>query len=118
MVYYDSLTAAITRYYVFNGVFREGEESITFVDVDSELHDVARNLEQEFAGSARTFTVELDYFDEETHLVEIILGYTFWPYEDDDSETELILKSVREEFEKIGFIEDDAYYLGDGPDIR
>lgn len=118
MVYYDSLTAAITRYYVFNGVFREGEDSITYVDVDTELNEVAHNLEQEFAGTARTFTVELDDFDEETHSTEIIVGYTFWPYEDDDSETELILKSVRVEFEKIGFIEDDAYYLGDGPDIR
>ena len=71
MVYYDSLTAAITRYYVFNGVFREGEDSITYVDVDTELNEVAHNLEQEFAGTARTFTVELDDFDEYDDVEEM-----------------------------------------------
>ncbi|MHA1215477.1 MAG: hypothetical protein ACTSR2_09225 [Candidatus Hodarchaeales archaeon] len=118
MGYYDSISSAITRYYVFNGIFREGEEGLGFFDVDSELYQVARNLETEFAGTARSFRLELDSFDEETHNVEIIVGFTLWPYEDDQSEVELILQSVREELEKIGFIEDDYYYLGDGPDIR
>ncbi len=28
------------------------------------------------------------------------------------------LSGVREQLENVGFVEDDVYYLGDGPDIR
>ncbi len=118
MVYRESLTAAITRYYVFNGLFREGEEQMTFESADANLIEVSQTLEKEFAGTARGFYVELDSFDDETHQCEIIVGFTIWPYEDDENEEQLILGSIRDELEKIGFVEDDAYYLGDGPDIR
>ncbi|MFX0049767.1 MAG: hypothetical protein ACFE8U_00615 [Candidatus Hermodarchaeota archaeon] len=118
MVYRESITAAITRYYVFNGLFREGEDDMTFEAADASLIEVGQVIEKEFAGTARAFTVELESFDEENHYVEIIVGFTIWPYEDDESEEKLILDTVREELEKVGFIEDDAYYLGDGPDIR
>ncbi|MHA1974695.1 MAG: hypothetical protein ACTSW1_16990 [Candidatus Hodarchaeales archaeon] len=118
MGYFNAISSAITRYYVFNGIFREGEEGLSFFEVDAELFQVARDLETEFAGTARSFRLELDSLDEDTHNVEIIVGFTLWPYEDDQSEIELILKSVRDELENIGFVEDDYYYLGDGPDIR
>ncbi len=118
MSYRESLTAAITRYYVFNGLFREGEDQMTFEAADANLIEVGQTLEREFVGSARGFTVELDSFDDETHQCEVIVGFTIWPYEDDDSEIELILESTREELEKVGFVKDDEYYLGDGPDIR
>ncbi len=117
MVTPESLTAAITRYYVFNGIFREGDE-LTFEEVDANLIEVAKSLDQEYVGTARQFRIELDSYDEETHNCEIIVGFTLWPYEDDESEEQLILQSVHDELEKIGFIQDDAYYLGDGPDIR
>ncbi|MFW9777271.1 MAG: hypothetical protein ACFFE8_00375 [Candidatus Heimdallarchaeota archaeon] len=118
MVYRPSVTAAVTRYYVFSGLFREGDEDLTFEEVDANLIEVAQNSTQEFAGTARAFVVELEQFDEESHFAEIIIGFTIWPFKDDDSEIVLILGTVREELEKVGFIEDDAYYIGDGPDIR
>ncbi len=118
MSYHESLTAAITRYYVFNGLFREGDEQITFEAADASLVEVGQTLEKEFAGTARGFLIELDSFDNETFQSEIIVGFTIWPYEDDENEVELILGGIREELEKIGFVEDDAYYLGDGPDMR
>ena len=116
--YPESLTAAITRYYVFSGLFREGDEQMTFEVTDANLIEVAQTVEKEFAGSARAFFIELDSFDNETYQCEIIVGFTIWPYEDDDNEEKLILDTVREELEKVGFVEDDAYYLGDGPDRR
>ena len=103
---------------MFNGIFREGDDYLSFEEVDANLIEVSQSLERDFAGTARTFAVELESFDEENHYSEIIVGFTIWPYEDDDSEINLILGAVREELEKIGFLEDDAYYLGDGPDIR
>ncbi len=118
MSYRESLTAAITRYYVFNGLFREGDEQMTFEAVDASLIEVGQTLEKEFAGTARGFFVELDSYDNETYQSEVIVGFTIWPYQDDENEEQLILGSIREELEKIGFVEDDAYYLGDGPDIR
>ena len=118
MSYHESLTAAITRYYVFNGLFREGDEQITFEAADASLVEVGQTLEKEFAGTARGFLIELDSFDNETFQSEVIVGFTIWPYEDDENEVELILGGIREELEKIGFVEDDAYYLGDGPDMR
>ncbi|NHJ01917.1 MAG: hypothetical protein EAX86_07210 [Candidatus Heimdallarchaeota archaeon] len=113
----ESLTSAITRYYDFNGIFREGDE-LSFEEVDANLIEVAKALDQEYVGTARVFKIELDSYDEETYSCEIIVGFTLWPYEDDESEEELILKSVSDELEKAGFIQDDTYYLGDGPDIR
>ncbi|MFX0014178.1 MAG: hypothetical protein ACFFB2_06785 [Promethearchaeota archaeon] len=118
MSYHESLTAAITRYYVFNGLFREGDEQMSFEIADANMIEVSETLEKDFAGTARAFSIELDSFDDETYNCEIIVGFTIWPYEDDENEELLILKSIREELERIGFVEDDAYYLGDGPDIR
>ncbi|MFX0123670.1 MAG: hypothetical protein ACFFAE_08515 [Candidatus Hodarchaeota archaeon] len=118
MSYHESLTAAITRYYVFNGLFREGDEQMTFEAADANLIEVGQTVEKEFAGTARAFFIELDSFDDETYQSEIIVGFTIWPYEDDENEEKLILDAVREELEKVGFVEDDAYYLGDGPDRR
>ena len=118
MSYHESLTAAITRYYVFNGLFREGDEQMTFEAADASLVEVGQTLEKEFVGTARGFLVELDNFDNETYQCEVIVGFTIWPYEDDENEEQLILGGIREELEKIGFVEDDAYYLGDGPDMR
>lgn len=118
MSYHESLTAAITRYYVFNGLFREGDDQMTFEIVDANLIEVSQTLVKEFTGSARGFWVELDNFDDETHQSEVIIGFTIWPYEDDENEEKLILDSIREELEKIGFVEDDVYYLGDGADLR
>lgn len=118
MTYRESLSAAITRYYVFNGLFREGDEQMTFEVADANLIEVGQTVEKEFTGSARAFFIELDSFDDETYQCEIIIGFTLWPYEDDENEEKLILDSVREELEKVGFVEDDAYYLGDGPDRR
>ena len=118
MSYPESLTAAITRYYVFSGLFREGDEQMTFEVTDANLVEVGQTVEKEFAGSARAFFIELDSFDNETYQCEIIIGFTIWPYEDDETEEKLILDTIREELEKVGFVEDDAYYLGDGPDRR
>jgi hypothetical protein len=118
MVYRPSVTAAVTRYYVFSGLFREGDEDLTFEEVDAGLIEVAQNSTREFAGTARIFVVELEQFDDESHFSEIIVGFTIWPFKDDDSEVVLILATVRGELEKVGFVEDDAYYIGDGPDIR
>ena len=118
MVYREGISAAITRYYVFNGLFREGEDSITFEEADANLIEVGPTVEKEFAGTARKFSVELENFDEENNYAEIIVGFTIWPYEDDENKEVLILNTVRVELEKVGFVEDDAYYLGDGPDIR
>ncbi len=117
-MYREGISAAITRYYVFNGLFREGEDSVTFEEVDSYLIEVSQTLENHFAGTARGFNLELESFEEENNYAEIIVGFTIWPYEDDENEELLILNAIREELEKIGFVEDDAYYLGDGPDIR
>ncbi|MFX0085352.1 MAG: hypothetical protein ACFFAU_06735 [Candidatus Hodarchaeota archaeon] len=118
MVFHESITAAITRYYVFNGLFKEGEDTMTFEEVDANLIEVGDTLQKEHTGSARAFFLELESFEEETNQCELIVGFTIWPYEDDDSEIELILNTIRDHLEKVGFIEDDAYYLGDGPDRR
>ncbi len=118
MVYRESITSAITRYFLFNGMFREGEEIMTFEYADSNLVEVEESLEKEFTGTARKFTVDLDNFDEENNYAEILVGFTVWPYEDDDSEIVLIVNSIHDELEKVGFVEDDRYYVGDGPDIR
>ena len=118
MVYRPSVTAAVTRYYVFSGLFREGDEYLTFEEIDASLIEVAQNSTREFVGTARIFIVELEQFDEESHFAEIIVGFTTWPFKDDESEIVLILATVREELEKVGFVEDDAYYIGDGPDNR
>jgi hypothetical protein len=118
VVFHESISAAVTRYYVFNGLFKEGEDSMTFEEVDANLIEVGDTLQKDHAGSARAFFLELESFDEETHHCELIVGFTIWPYEDNDSEIELIRKTVSEHLENVGFIEDDAYYLGDGPDRR
>ncbi len=118
MVYREGITTAITRYYVFNGVFREGEDTLTFDEADTNLVEVGIKLDQEFAGSSRKFVLELDNFDEENHYAEIIVGFTVWPYEDDDSEIVLIVTAIHDELERVGFLEDDRYAMGDGPDIR
>lgn len=118
MVYRESISAAITRYYVFNGLFREGEDDMPFETADANLIEAQSEMEKQLTGTARAFVIELENFDEENHYAEIIVGFTFWAYIDDDNEEQLILKVVREELEKVGFREDDAYYLGDGPDIR
>ncbi len=118
MVYREGITTAITRYYVFNGVFREGEDTLTFDVADTNLVEVGVRLENEFAGTSRKFVLELDSFDEENHYAEIIAGFTVWPYEDDDTEIVLIVTSIHDELERVGFLEDDRYYMGDGPDIR
>lgn len=118
MSFHESISAAVTRYYVFNGLFREGEEQMTFEIADSYLIEASQSLENEFIGAARKFSIVIENFDEDTHQTEIIIGFTIWPYEDDESEIRLILDGIKEELEKMGFIEDDAYYLGDGPDIR
>ncbi|MCK4847712.1 MAG: hypothetical protein KAT16_01665 [Candidatus Heimdallarchaeota archaeon] len=118
MVYREGITTAITRYYVFNGIFREGEDTLTFDDADTNLVEVGIKLEEEFSGSSRKFVLELDNFDDENHYAEIIAGFTVWPYEDDDSEIVLIVKSIHDELERVGFSEDDCYYMADGPDIR
>jgi hypothetical protein len=118
MVYREGITTAITRYYVFNGVFREGEDVLTFDEADTNLVEVGIKLDQEFAGSSRKFVLELDNFDEENHYAEIIAGFTVWPYEDDDSEIAIIITSIHNELERVGFLEDDRYAMGDGPDIR
>lgn len=118
MVYRESISAAITRYYVFNGLFREGEDDMSFETADANLIEAQSEMEKQLTGTARSFAVELESFDEENHYAEIIVGFTIWPYEDDENEENLILGTVREELEKVGFREDDAYYLGDGPDIR
>jgi len=62
--------------------------------------------------------LELDNFDDINHYAEIIAGFTVWPYEDDDSEIVIIVTSIHDELEKVGFSEDDRYYMSDGPDIR
>jgi hypothetical protein len=118
MVYREGITTAITRYYVFNGVFREGEDTLNFEDADTNLVEVGMKLEQEFAGTSRKFMLELDNFDEENHYTEILAGFTVWPYEDDDSEIVLIVTAIHDELEKVGFLEDDRYFVGEGPDIR
>ena len=118
MVYREGISLAITRYFIFNGIFREGEEMQTYESVDSSLVEVGEALEREFTGTARKFVVDLDSYDEETHYSEIIVGFTIWPYEDDDSEVVLIVKSASDELERVGFIEDDHYFIGDGPDVR
>ena len=118
MVYREGISSAITRYFLFNGIFREGEEMQIFESVDANLVEVGEALEREFTGSARKFIVDLDSFDEETHYSEIIVGFTSWPYEDSESEIVLIVKTIQSELERVGFIEDDNYFIGDGPDIR
>ncbi|MHA2113500.1 MAG: hypothetical protein ACXAC6_16120 [Candidatus Hodarchaeales archaeon] len=118
MVYREGITTAITQYYVFNGVFREGEDTLTFEEADSNLVEVGVKLEQEFTGTARKFVLELDQFDIDNHYAEIIAGFTVWPYEDDESEIVIILTTIHDELERVGFLEDDRYYMGDGPDIR
>lgn len=118
MVFRESISAAITRYYVLNGLFKEGEDAMTLEEADANLIEVGDSLQKDHAGSARVFTFELDNFDEETNYCEVISGFTVWPYEDNDSEIELILKTIREQLENVGFVEDDVSYLGDGPDIR
>ena len=118
MVYREGITTAITRYYVFSGVFREGEDTLTFDEADTNLVEVGVKLDQEFAGTSRKFVLELESFDEENHFAEIIAGFTVWPYEDDDSEIVLIVTSIHNELERVGFLEDDHYAMGDGPDIR
>ncbi len=91
---------------------------MTFEEADVNLKEVGDSLQKEHAGSARVFVFELDNFDDETNYCEVICGFTIWPYSDNDSEIELILKTIREELEHVGFVEDDVYSLGDGPDIR
>ena len=66
MVYREGISSAITRYFLFNGIFREGEEMQIFESVDANLVEVGEALEREFTGSARKFIVDLDSFDEET----------------------------------------------------
>ncbi len=91
---------------------------MTFEEADANLIEVGDTLQKEHLGSARVFIFELDNYDNETHYCEVISGFTIWPYEDNDSEIELILTTIREQLENVGFVEDDVYYLGDGPDIR
>ncbi|PWI48973.1 hypothetical protein CEE45_04385 [Candidatus Heimdallarchaeota archaeon B3_Heim] len=118
MVYRETITSAITFYYLFNGMFREGEETLTFDFADSNLVEVEESLVKEFQGTARKFDVDLDNFDEENNYAEILVGFTVWHYEDDESEIAIIVNTIHDELEKVGFIEDDRYFVGDGPDNR
>lgn len=118
MVFRESISAAVTRYYVFNGLFKEGQDSMTYEEVDANLIEVADTLQKEHLGSARSFFLEVDSFDEETQQCELIVGFTIWPYEDNDAEIVLIKKTISEQLENVGFNEDDVDILGDGPDRR
>ncbi|GAH28928.1 unnamed protein product, partial [marine sediment metagenome] len=53
------------------------------------------------------FVLELDQFDIDNHYTEIIAGLTVWPYEDDESEIVIILTTIHDELERVGFLEDD-----------
>ena len=47
MVYREGISSAITRYFLFNGIFREGEEMQTYESVDANLVEVGDSLERE-----------------------------------------------------------------------
>ena len=89
-------------------------EDITFEDLDAELNHIKEDLEVEFSGEGREFSCELDNFDPEFSMIaEILLGFTVFPYSDEEADIERILKGVQEKFEEIGLLIEEIVPLGE-----
>ncbi|MHA2362762.1 MAG: hypothetical protein ACXAC7_02305 [Candidatus Hodarchaeales archaeon] len=113
----DPLSSPETFFYSITSRYVVDEE-IDFLELDNLLAETAQNLDRSavHVGAGRNFELTLDNFDENSEYkdAEILASFTVRLWEDDESEINLILKSISEELENIGIMVESINFLGVG----
>ncbi|MFX1512149.1 MAG: hypothetical protein ACFFCQ_06155 [Promethearchaeota archaeon] len=108
----DLYEGPMSLYYLLHCYIMPTAENLTYDDLDASLSSTAEELTQDFRGEARSFTLELEDFSSEDRIAAVILKFTYYPYEDDEDELELIIKGVITKFESIGLEVEDIESIG------
>ena len=111
----DPLSTPERWYYIYKAFYVLDDDS-GYEDLDAIVAEVANNLEKSptHAGAARDFELELESYDEDTKMSEIIVSFIVRLWEDDDNEIQLILSSISEELEGAGFQVEETEFAGVG----
>ncbi|MHA1450037.1 MAG: hypothetical protein ACTSP4_11510 [Candidatus Hodarchaeales archaeon] len=107
---FDALIKVKKAVYMFTCYNRN--DDYEFGDLDALMMESAVELEKEFAGYARDIRIDLDNYDENSQMAEVIVIYNYYPLEDDDNELEIINKEIVRSFEKIGLDVEGIQFLG------
>jgi hypothetical protein len=108
----DLFEGPMSLYYLLHCYVLPTAEDMTYDDLDASLSSTAEELEFEFRGEVRSFGLELEEFSSENRVASVILKFTYYPYEDDEDEVELIVKGVINKFESIGLEVEDIEPIG------
>lgn len=100
-----------TIYYLLRGRYSLQEDMDQY-ELESQLDEVQTDIEDEFRGEGREFSVMVDFFDPESELVEIIIYWTYFPYEDEDSDLDMVLEEITKKMEDMGLEIDEIEPLG------
>ena len=111
----DPMSTPERWYYVYTAYYIL-EDDANYEDLDGVVEEVGESLEKSptHAGAARDFELELDSYDEESKMAEIIVSFVVRLWEDDENELQLILSSVSEELEDVGFQVEETEFAGTG----
>ncbi|MFW9991017.1 MAG: hypothetical protein ACFFD4_03045 [Candidatus Odinarchaeota archaeon] len=107
---FDALIKVKRIYYLFTCYSRVDDYDSS--EIESLLIETSADLEKEFAGYARDINSELDNYDENSQMGEVIVSYNYYPLEDDENEMEIINKEIIAAFEKIGLDVEDISLIG------
>ena len=114
----DGFTSPETMFCSFTGLYIGDEVEINFLELDSLLGEAAQTLKEApiHAGAGRDFELTLDNFDEDSDYknAEILGSFIVRLWEDDESEINLIIKSITEELENVGVMIESFNLLGIG----
>ncbi|MFX0093998.1 MAG: hypothetical protein ACFFBD_19830 [Candidatus Hodarchaeota archaeon] len=100
-----------TIYYLLRGRYTL-QEVMDQYDLEAQLEEVQENIEGEFRGEGREFSLMVDFFDPENESVEIITYWTYFPYEDEDADLEFILNEIKKQMEDLGLEIEEIEPLG------
>ncbi len=100
-----------TVYYLLRGRYAL-QDDMNHYDLETELEEVQNNIEDEFRGEGREFSLMVDFYDPESEIVEIIAFWTYFPYSDEDSDLELILEEIKKQMEDMAIEIEEIEPLG------
>ena len=98
-------------YYLLRGRYTL-QDDMDHYDLETQLEEVQQNVEDEFRGEGREFSIMVDFYDSEAEVVEIMAFRTYFPYEDEDSDLELILEEIKKQMEDLAIEIEEIEPLG------
>ena len=108
----DLISGPLWIFHLWRGIVTD-EQFADYNELDASMIEVQEGIEAEFRGEGREFLVELDSFNEDSWTVEVITGFTWFFFEDDESDVDLILEEIKKQLENISIEMDEIQSLSD-----